>query len=283
MLTVLESIKLSTEYLEKKGIESPRINAELLLAHILKCKRLDLYLTFDRPLSEEEVTLYRSFLKRRGDYEPLQYIVGSVEFYGLPFYVNSSVLIPRQETEILVEEIIEQNKNNPGIKILDIGTGSGNIAISLAKNLPGSEVVGTDISKDALNIAGENSILNCTENQVRFIENDILGSYPEEKSFDVIVSNPPYVSVKDFEKLRPELKVYEPRQALTDNGDGLIYYKEISVRAKELLRRGGRLYFETGEGQSAAVKKILEENNFSSIRVKNDYLDIERVISGEMN
>ena len=282
MLTVLESIKLSTEYLEKKGVESPRINAELLLAHILNCKRLDLYLTFDRPLSEEEVTLYRTFLKRRAGFEPLQYIVGSVEFYGFPFYVNSSVLIPRQETEILVEEVIEHNKNKPGIKILDIGTGSGNIAISIAKNLPGSEVIGTDISKEALTIAVKNSVLNCMENQVRFIENDILNSYPEEKNFDVIVSNPPYVSINDFEKLRPELKVYEPRQALTDNADGLIYFKEISTRAKKLLIPGGRLYFETGEGQSAAVKKILEENNYSSIRIKNDYLDIERVISGVM-
>ncbi len=283
MLTVLESIKLSTRYLEEKGIESPRINAELLLAHILKCKRLDLYLTFDRPLSEEEVASYRSFLKRRGEFEPLQYIVGSVEFFGLPFYVNSSVLIPRQETEILVEEVIEQNKNKSGIKILDIGTGSGIIAICLAKNLPESEVIGTDISKEALVIAGKNSILNCTVDQVRLLENDILSSYPAEKSFDVIVSNPPYVSVKDFEKLRPELKVYEPRQALTDNADGLLYYRKISARAKELLLPGGRLYFETGEGQSKAVKKILEENNYSSIRIKNDYLDIERVISGEMN
>ncbi len=282
MLTVLESIKLSTEYLGKKGVESPRINAELLLAHILKCKRLDLYLTFDRPLSDEEVTLYRSFLKRRGEYEPLQYIVGSVEFYGLPFFVNSSVLIPRQETEILVEEIIEQNKKDPRIKILDIGTGSGNIAVALAKYLPGSKVVASDLSKDALELAGKNSVQNGTESQVKFIENDILKSYPEEKEFDVIVSNPPYVSGNDFEKLRPELKVYEPRQALTDDADGLIYYREISLKAKELLRPGGRLYFETGEGQSQAVRKILEENNYKSIMTKNDYLNIERVVSGEL-
>ncbi len=283
MLTVLESIKLSTEYLEKKGVDSPRINAELLLAHILKCKRLDLYLTFDRPLDDEEVTLYRTFLKRRGEFEPLQYIVGSVEFYGLPFHVNSSVLIPRQETEILVEEIIEHHKNKPGIKILDIGTGSGNIAISLAKNLPEAQVIGTDISRDALIIAEKNSVLNCTVSQAKFIENDILNGYPEEKNFDVIVSNPPYVAVNDFEKLRPELKVYEPRQALTDNADGLFYYKEICKKAKELLLPGGRLYFETGAGQSGAVQKILEENNYDSIRIKNDYLDIERVISGELN
>jgi release factor glutamine methyltransferase len=282
MLTVLESIKLSTEYLGKKGVESPRINAELLLAHILKCKRLDLYLTFDRPLSDEEVTLYRSFLKRRGEYEPLQYIVGSVEFYGLPFLVNSSVLIPRQETEILVEEIIEQNKKDPRIKILDIGTGSGNIAVALAKHLPGSKVVASDLSKDALEIAGKNSVQNGTESQVKFIENDILKSYPDEKEFDVIVSNPPYVSGNDFEKLRPELKVYEPRQALTDDADGLIYYREISLKAKELLRPGGRLYFETGEGQSQAVRKILEENNYKSVMTKNDYLNIERVVSGEL-
>lgn len=283
MLTVLESIKLSAGYLEKKGVESPRINAELLLAHILKCKRLDLYLKFDRPLSEDEVTLYRGLLKRRGEFEPLQYIVGSVEFYGLTFYVNSNVLIPRPETEILVEEIVEQNKNKPELKILDIGTGSGNIAISLAKNLPGSLVIGTDISKEALLIAGNNSVLNSTENQVRFIENDILNSYPEGNGYNVIVSNPPYVPADEFEKLRPELKVYEPRQALTDNADGFIYYREISSKARELLLPGGRLYFETGQGQSGAVKKILEDNKFEHISIKNDYLDIERVVSGEMN
>ena len=280
MLTVLESIKLSAEYLAKKGIESPRINAELLLAHILNCKRLDLYLTFDRPLSDEEIKLYRSFLERRGKCEPLQYIVGSVEFYGLQFKVNSSVLIPRPETEILVETIIENYRAKGRVKILDIGTGSGNIAVSLAHNLTDAIITGTDISEEALELARENSLLNNTGEQINFLHNDILINDIGQKDFDIVVSNPPYVPASEFNGLRPELRVYEPRQALTDNSDGLNYYRVITARAGSLLRPGGRLYFEMGKGQEEEVKKIFKEYNFTSIIIKNDYLNIERVISG---
>lgn len=282
MLTVLDSIKLSTEYLEKKGVESPRINAELLLAHILNCKRLDLYLAFERPLSEEEVSLYRSFLKRRGEFEPLQYILGSVEFYGLPFNVNSSVLIPRPETEMLVEEIINHYKETNELNILDVGTGSGNIAVTLAHNLPNSRITATDISKEALKIAEKNSVMNRTENQVNFVLSDILSDELIGNNFDLIVSNPPYVSIKDYEELRPELKVYEPRKALTDDSDGLIYYRAITSRAHRLLKSKGRLFYEIGKGQAEEVKNILEESKFTLIQIRNDYLNIERVISGEL-
>ncbi len=283
MLTVLDSIKLSTDYLEKKGIESPRINAELLLAHILNCKRLDLYLTFDRPLGDDEILLYRTYLKRRGEYEPLQYIIGSVEFYGLPFKVDSSVLIPRPETEILVEEIINNSKNKNDLKILDIGTGSGNIAVSLAHHIPDAKIIATDISKESLLLASENSSINKTENQVHFILDDILLNELKENEFDIIVSNPPYISKENFEDLPPELKVYEPRHALTDDANGLYYYKQIAIKAKILLKKNGSVYFEVGKGQSGEVKKILEENNFSEIMIKNDYLNIERVITGKIN
>jgi release factor glutamine methyltransferase len=283
MLTVLDSIKLSTDYLEKKGIESPRINAELLLAHILSCKRLDLYLSFDRPLGDDEVLIYRTFLKRRGEYEPLQYIIGSVEFYGLPFKVDPSVLIPRPETEILVEEIINNSKKKNDLKILDIGTGSGNIAVSLAHHIPGAKIVATDISKESLLLASENSSMNKTENQVQFILDDILLNELKENEFDLIVSNPPYISKEDFKDLPPELKVYEPKHALTDDANGLFYYKQIAVKAKILLKKNGSVYFEVGKGQSGEVKKILEENNFSEIMIKNDYLNIERVIRGKLN
>lgn len=282
MLTVLESIKLSTDYLEKKGVESPRINAELLLAHILKCKRMDLYLTFDRPLSEDEVKTYRSFLKRRGEFEPLQYITGSVEFYGLPFNVDSSVLIPRPETEILVEEIVNHYSGMEGLNILDIGTGSGNIAVSLAVNIPGSVITATDISREALVLAEANSVLNKTEKQIRFLQNDILKDELPPASFDIIVSNPPYVSVKQYEDLKPELKFYEPRQALTDDSDGLIYYRIITSKSGKYLKPKGKLFFELGEGQFPDVKAIMEKNDFSSITAKNDYLNIKRVITGEL-
>ena len=160
MLTVLEAINKSTGYLKDKGIESPRINAELLLSHILKCKRLNLYLSFDRPLTDEETDEYRELLKRRSKFEPLQYIVGSVEFFGLDFEINPKVLIPRPETELLVETIIDSLKEKESLTVLDIGTGSGNIAVALAKNLPDVRVKAIDISSDALKLAEKNSELS---------------------------------------------------------------------------------------------------------------------------
>ena len=282
MITVLESINRSSEYLKNKGIESPRINAELLLAYILDCKRLNLYLAFDRPLSEEELEKYRSLLKRRVKFEPLQYIIGRVEFYGMDFIVNPSVLIPRQETEILVETIIEQYKDFEAVNILDIGTGSGNIAISLAKNL-NSYITAVDISDDALKTANENALLNSISNKINFIKKDFLIDDINMHDFDVVVSNPPYVSIEEYETLQPELKVYEPKVALTDFNSGFQFYEAISERSNQLLKNGGKLFFEIGRGQFPEVRKIMEKYNYQNITIFNDYMNIERVISGEKN
>ncbi len=283
MLTVLESIKLSTEFLTNKGIESPRINAELMLANILNCKRLDLYLSFERPLSEGETNLYREFIRRRSKFEPLQYILGSVEFYGLEFKVNKSVLIPRPETEILVETILKSVEKDSALNILDIGTGSGIIAISLAKNLPASSITAIDSSDSALVIAKENAELNGVEKQIKFKSSDIITNevdlgYP----FDIVVSNPPYISMEDYKDLAPELRLYEPQIALTDNFDGLNFYRTITGKSKTLLNKGGKLFFELGQGQSKKVSDILQQANFSNIVIKKDYQNIDRVISGEL-
>ena len=281
MITVLESIILSTEYLKNKGIESPRINAELLLAHILNCKKLNLYLSFEKPLTEEELAKYRVLLKRRSKFEPLQYIIGKVEFYGIDFKVNSSVLIPRQETEILIETIIEQYKIYDNLKILDIGTGSGNIAISLAKNLDNSFVTAIDISEDALKTAYENALLNSINDKTEFIKLDFLKEEFKGKDYDVVVSNPPYISMEEFETLSPELKEYEPQIALTDYYSGLMFYEIISQKSNYLLKLGGKLFFEIGKGQLSNVAEIMRNNNYQNITVIKDYLNIERVISGE--
>ncbi|MBK7378122.1 MAG: peptide chain release factor N(5)-glutamine methyltransferase [Ignavibacteriales bacterium] len=281
MLTVLEAVKLSADYLQKKGIESPRLNAELLLAHLLNCKRLDLYLLFDRPLKEDEVALYRELLKKRGSFVPLQYIIGNVEFYGLEFNVDSSVLIPRPETELLVEAIIEENKNT-NLKILDIGTGSGIIAITLAKSMDQPELFAIDISEAALENATKNAIKNCVADRIKFLQLDVRNDLSLLKeSFDIIVSNPPYISKDEFPKLQTELRVFEPSIALTDYADGLSFFRIISEKAIRLLKNNGKLYFEIGKDQSDSVKKILEENGFVNIRIKKDYQEIERVISGE--
>jgi release factor glutamine methyltransferase len=298
MITVLESIRLSTEYLKNKGIESPRINAELLLANILNCKRLNLYLLFDRPLTDEEVVKYRELLKRRSKFEPLQYIVGDVEFYGLDFNVNPSVLIPRQETELLVEAIINIYKDAGQVNILDIGTGSGNIAVALAKNIAGSCITAVDISEDALKTAKENAALNSVEDKIEFIcadfiKESVVPAYTSNISgqnvsrlaeavshYDVVVSNPPYISISDYETLRPELRNYEPKCALTDHDTGYLFYEVISCRAYKLLKPEGRLFFEVGKYQYTDVSRIMSENNFQDITIIKDYQSIERVISG---
>jgi len=284
MLTVLESLNLSTDYLQKLGIESPRINAELLLASILNCKRLDLYLAFDKPLSEEELEKYRNFIKRRGKFEPLQYITGSVEFYGIEIKVNPSVLIPRAETEILIDAVIEQVKTKEEITILDIGCGSGNVAIALAANIPNCKVFGTDISKDALKISMENAEIVGVKNKTEFHLKDILSDdFSELPKMDIIVSNPPYVSEEKFAALRNEIKYFEPNIAVTDFSDGYKFYKAISERAKQLLKPGGKIFFELSENQHIKVKEIMEANGLKNIRINKDYLNIERVIYGVLS
>lgn len=284
MHTVLEIIKLSTTYLEEKGIESPRTNVELILSYVLKCKRLDLYLSFDKPLHEVELQIVRNYLKRRGNREPLQYILGSVEFYGLEFIVNPDVLIPRPETEMLVENIVNSYSSESKINILDIGTGSGIIAVCLAKYFPGSKIIAIDNSEKALSVAKKNAENNKVDDQIEYRKIDISnGKNVFLKEFDIVVSNPPYISLNEYEKLEPELKVYEPKNSLTDYGDGLKFYKLISAAAKIILKDHGKLYFEIGIDQYKDVKDILLKENFINIDIKKDYLDIERVISGEVN
>jgi release factor glutamine methyltransferase len=284
MLTVLESLNLSADYLQKHDIESARINAELLLASILKCKRLDLYLAFDKPLSENELVKYRNFIKRRGKFEPLQYITGSVEFYGIEIKVNPSVLIPRAETEILIDSVIEQVKTKEEISILDIGCGSGNIAIALAANISNCKVFGTDISKDALKISMENAEVNGVKNKTEFHLKDIItDDFSELPKVDIIVSNPPYVSGEKFDTLQNEIKYFEPNFAVTDFSDGYKFYKAISERVKQLLKPGGKIFFELSENQNIKVKNIMEANGIKDIRIKKDYLNIERVIYGVLS
>jgi release factor glutamine methyltransferase len=265
--------------LQKKGIQSPRINAELLLASVLKCKRLQLYLSFDRPLKQNELDEYRKMIKRRSSFEPLQYITGFVEFYNLEFKVTPAVLIPRPETEMLVETII-QNCNNE-ITILDIGSGSGIIGISLAVNLRNSTVYCTDISDEAIILAKENARRHNVISKISFLKHNIISQPIDFISFfDVIVSNPPYISKNDFNTLQKEIKNFEPRYTLTDESDGYTFFKIIALKAINKLNEGGKLFFEIGEGQSNTVKNILQENSFSDIRIVKDYQNIDRIIYG---
>ncbi len=281
MLTILEVITKAAEFLDKKGIESPRANAEILLANILNCKRLELYLMYDRPLRDSELNIYREFLKRRSNYEPIQYITGSVEFYALELKVTPAVLIPRPETEILVEVIIDSLKKEDELFILDIGSGCGNISIALAENLPNVHVTGMEISEDAIMIANENLEKYKLNDRVNFLNGDILKfNVNNFSNYDIIVSNPPYVSQNDYLNVQNEIKNFEPRIAVTDFSDGYKYFEKIITLASGILKSGGKLFFEMGQGQSKKINELLMKNDYKEINVFKDYQNIDRVISG---
>lgn len=280
MLTILEAIKLSTEYLVKKGIESARLNSELMIADLLNCKRLDLYLTFERPLKDEEVDKLRQWISRRGKNEPLQYILGKADFYGLQFEVDSSVLIPRPETESLVDNIIARNKYHSKLDILDIGTGSGIIPIILAMNLPESNLTAIDVSSEAISLAKKNAVKHGVLDRINFLNQDIFTTEFSAQSFDLIVSNPPYVALSEYLTLQKEIVDFEPKEAVTDEGDGLKFYSFIAEKAKLWLKDGGKLYFELGKGQFSFVEEKLKMEGYSNISVTKDLANIERVIQG---
>lgn len=278
MNTVLETLKLAKEYLERHQIENPRLNAELLLSEILGCKRLELYTNFDKPLSEEEIQKYREFLLRRAKGEPVQYIIGKAYFYGFEFIVTPDVLIPRPETEILVEEVINSFNKNEKLKIADICSGSGNIGITLAKFFSGSEIHCIDISQKAIEIGLMNAKKLDVEN-VTFFQIDILKDDLPKSDYDVIVSNPPYISVNKKNKLQKEVRLYEPSIALFVD-DELRFYRRIVDLSGDFLKEKGKLFFEIDNEISNSVYNLMIEKNFISISIKKDYANLDRIISG---
>lgn len=280
MPTILEVINLSTKYLREKGIDSPRMNAELLLAHTLKMPRLQLYLSYELPLKEEELIIMRNYLKKRGEFEPLQYIIGETDFFGLKLKTDKRALVPRPETELLVEEIIRQYKDFEKVKFLEIGTGSGNIVISIVKNILNSFAVTIDKSSDAINLAKENAALNEVLNKIEFINCD-LNQFEIKEEFDFVVSNPPYVSLNDYNSLQKEIVKYEPFEAVCDGNDGFSFYRMIIEKAKKNIKHGGKIFFEIGFNQSEVVKSILETNDFKEISIIKDYQKIDRIIIGQ--
>jgi release factor glutamine methyltransferase len=280
---LIEVLREATAFLNAKGIENPRLDAERLMSHVLGISRIDLYLRFEQPLSQKERDACKEFLRRRARYEPLQYILGEAEFMSLPFKLTPAVLVPRPETEVLVEHIVNDVGKKERIRILDIGTGCGNIAISLAKYLNDAEVVGIDTSEDAMAVARQNARRNGVDHKTYFLLGDVKNDdfrHIIEPPFGLVVSNPPYVSNDDFEKLPAEIRDYEPKQALCDGGNGYSFFRLISQKGREILQKGGRLYFEMGDGQSRSVQAILEDFGYQDICIFSDLNGIERVISG---
>jgi release factor glutamine methyltransferase len=282
--TVLSLIQKSTAFFTEKGVGEAKLSAEYLLAHVLRQKRLQLYLRFDQPVAEEELSEYRSLVRRRLSHEPLQYIIGSTEFYGMEYAVNPDVLIPRPETEHLIDVVLDLHKSEllrPDIRILDIGTGSGAIAVTLAAQLKNATVTATDISEAALEVARRNAAAHEVSGRIDFIANDIFDGQiaADATAFDLIVSNPPYIAEAEIATLQPEVRDFEPRIAATDGADGLRFYYRIAERIAELLVPGGLAVVEIGHGQSEAVRGIFKDAGMRDISVQKDYAGIDRVVS----
>jgi release factor glutamine methyltransferase len=278
---ILDILKVTESALRDRGIRNPRLNAELLLCDTLKCRRIELYLDFEKPLNNSEISEYRDKVKRRLKHEPLQYILGKAEFFGLTFRVSPAVLIPRQETEILVEEVIKNISGMRQARVLEIGTGSGCISIALASKLD-CAIDAIDISPEALEIAKENSDLNKTSDKINFIQKDILTGYEDLEGYDVIISNPPYIPGKEMESLDDEVRMYEPGIALTDSGDGMTFYRrilELGVKTKHKIK----IFMELGDRHAGAIQALLKKMDITAYSIKADLMKIPRVLIVEIN
>ena len=276
MRTVLEIIKRSAEFLAGKGVESARLNAELLIGHALGLKRMQLYLQFERPLTEPELEKIRPLVRRRGQREPLQHILGETEFHGLRLKTDCRALIPRPETELLIELIIARLVAPPA-RILDLGTGSGAIALTLAQHYPEAQVVATDTSAEALALARENATRSGMEGRVRWLESDWFAGLAGE-TFDLIVSNPPYLSEAEVAAAAPEVRDHEPRAALTPGGDGSTALGAILASAGAHLTAGGLLALETGIAQHAGLLAAAAQRGFVAAESKPDLTGRDRYV-----
>ena len=274
-MTVLEVLQSTTAYFKKREIESPRLNAEHLLAHVLNRKRIELYLEFERVLSEEELAPLRELVRRRGQGEPLQHLLGTVEFCGRIFKCDSRALVPRPETEELVEFIIQSTINHQPSTILDVGTGSGVIGLSLAAHFPEARVHSVDISDDALALACENAERLGLSGRVQFAKGDLLENFSER--FDAIAANLPYVSIQVRQSLSREV-LRDPEVAVFggDRGDELI--RKLIEQAPKHLQPNGLLALEIGIGHSEALFELLTQKNYHDIESKNDYAGIPRFL-----
>jgi release factor glutamine methyltransferase len=275
-MTVLEVLQSTTAYFKKREIESPRLNAEHLLAHTLQRKRIELYLEFERPLAEAELTPLRELVRRRGQGEPLQHLLGTVEFAGRVFLCDKRALVPRPETEELVE-LLKSKMQSPRSKILDVGTGSGVIALTLAAQFPETEVHAVDISDDAIELARENAARLDLQGRVGFAISNLLTEV--EGAFDLIVANLPYVATGERPALSREV-LHDPAIAVFagERGDELL--RELIGAARDHLRPGGMLALEVGIGQAAELASLLAEKNYHDIASIRDYCGVTRFLFG---
>jgi len=263
--TIKELLKITADYLKEKQIDSPRLTAEILLAQQLQTNRISLYLNFDQPLTESEISGYRSFIRRRLAHEPVQYITGVQEFRSLEFIVNSHVLIPRPETELLVELAAGRLEKQTGPRncppmVLDLGTGSGAIAISLAKEFQEVLFWAVDISAEAIKIARLNAQKHGVLNKIEFLQGDLLKPLLDKGvSFDIILSNPPYIASHEYNDLPPEVRDYEPCISLDGGEDGMLFIEKIIMKAHNVMNPGGWLMLEMAPGQTEKAIMMAEK------------------------
>ena len=273
-MTVLEVLQSTTAYFKKHNVESPRLNAEHLVAHVLGRTRMELYLEFERELTEAELAPLREMVTRRAQGEPLQHLLGTVEFCGLIFLCDKRAMVPRPETEELVE-FLKSEIRNPKSEILDVGTGSGVIALSFAAKFPEAEIYAVDISEDALELARENAARLGLSDRVRFSRSNLLQDV--DGTFDLIVANLPYIATQDRHTLSREV-LHDPHVALFGGAYGEEFVRELIAQAPARLHPGGTLALEIGIGQSDALFSALTEKKYRDIYSKNDYSGVTRFL-----
>lgn len=278
--TVRKVLGWTTQHFEKASVDAPRLTAELLLAHSLKLDRIKLYIELDRPLNKDELAGYRALIQRRIGGEPTQYLTGTKEFYGRRFDVDARVLIPRSETELLVEGVLAVLPKDAPVRVLDLCTGSGCIAVTIAAERAAASVWASDLSKDACEVATANAEKLGVGGRVTVLQGDLFGAVPQGAKFDVIVSNPPYVTSGELPTLQREV-LREPKLALDGGKDGLDFVRRIATAALPSLKAGGWLALEHGNEQGEAVKEILVRAGYHAVRIEKDLARHDRLAFGQ--
>ena len=280
--TVGRILKWTEQYFGNKGVESPRLDAEVLLSHVLEKERIYLYVHFDQPLEASELAAYKGLIQQRVNHVPVAYLLGQKEFMGLTFKVTPATLIPRPDTEILVQAAVERLRGRENCSFADIGTGSGAICLSVLSFVPGSRAVTVDISPEARTVAEENAANLGLADRIEFFTGDLLEPVKDRK-FSAILSNPPYIPEKDIEGLQAEVRCKEPYGALSGGADGLDFYRRLCSEAPALLEDNGFMAFEVGIGQAAKVAELALENPLiKRTEILKDLAGIERVVIAYM-
>jgi len=280
--TIQKLLNWVTKYLSNKEIDSPRLSAELLLSHVTGLNRIELYTQFDKHIAKQQLDQLHDLVKRAGQQEPIAYLVGKTEFYSLQLDINSDCMIPRPETELLVERAIEFLRTRTGTQfVCDLCTGCGCIAIAIAKNSPNARIIATDLSAAALDVAAQNTEKHQLKERIKLLRGDLFEALIPEldvNKFDLIVCNPPYVSGPDLQKLDKTVKDYEPKLALFAGANGLDIYRRIIENVEQFLKPGAALMLEIGYAQGHAIKKLLEQTDiFDEIKIEKDLHENDRI------